>query len=618
MARIAGIFSAWPTPKATHELDEMLGRLRTPATQTRSLASGRAVIGAASPDSVPMPVVTRGPFSVVLDGFIFNAREFAAASVPVAEVFLDLYERHGFQGALERINGDFAVALHDASSGTLWLGRDRLGVKPLYYTDKDGMFAFASQLRGLLNLPGVSRRASRQYVALFAGSHYRTFDNDPEASPFTDIAQLPAGHLLEVRTSGTRRPHRYWYLNEQPEFSGSEQALAEEYRGLLIDAVRLRYEAARSPAFTLSGGMDSSSVLACAVRTSGRKQQAFSSVYEDRTYDESDEIRSMLDHAVAEWHPIKIETPDVYALIDRMVGTHDEPVATATWLSHYLLCEAAAAQGFGALFGGLGGDELNAGEYEHFFFHFADLRRAGNEERLCREVNSWAQHHDHPLYRKNMSVVDDALGRLVNLNVPGMCLADRRRLERYRSALAPGFFDLGGFVPVMDQPFGSYLKNRTYQDIFRETAPCCLRAEDRQTSAFGLDHFDPFFDHRLVEFMFRVPGTMKIRDGVTKILLREAMKDLLPEETRMRIKKTGWNAPAHLWFTDGAALDTLRDLVGSRTFRERGIYNVAAVERIIEEHRSIVVSGELRENHMMFLWQLVNLESWFRVCEVSF
>ena len=617
MARIAGIFSTWPTSKATHELDEMLGRLRTPATQTRSLASGRAVIGAASPDSAPMPVVTRGPFSVVLDGFIFNAREFAAAGVPVAEVFLDLYERHGFQGALERINGDFAVALHDASSGTLWLGRDRLGVKPLYYTDKDGMFAFASQLRGLLGLPGVSRRASRQYVALFAGSHYRTFDNDPEASPFTDIAQLPAGHLLEVRTSGTGRPIRYWSLNEQPEFSGSEQALAEEYRGLLMDAVQLRYEAARSPAFTLSGGMDSSSVLACAVRTSGRKQHAFSSVYEDRTYDESDEIRSMLDHAVTEWHPIKIETPDVYALIDQMVGTHDEPVATATWLSHYLLCEAAAAQGFGALFGGLGGDELNAGEYEHFFFHFADLRRAENEERLCREVNSWAEHHDHPLYRKNMAVVDDALGRLVNLNVPGICLADRCRLERYRGALAPGFFDLGGFVPVMDHPFGSYLKNRTYQDIFRETAPCCLRAEDRQTSAFGLDHFDPFFDHRLVEFMFRVPGTMKIRDGVTKILLREATKGLLPEETRMRIKKTGWNAPAHLWFTDGAALDTLRDLVGSRTFRERGIYNVAAVERIIEEHRSIVVSGELRENHMMFLWQLVNLESWFRVCEVN-
>ncbi len=618
MARIAGIISTWPTSKATHELDEMLERLRTPATQTRSLASGRAVIGATSPDSVPMPVVSRGPFSVVLDGFIFNAREFAAAGVPVAEVFLDLYERHGFQGALERINGDFAVALHDASSGTLWLGRDRFGVKPLYYTDKDGMFAFASQLRGLLGLPGVSRHASRQYVALFAGSHYRTFDNDPEASPFTDIAQLPAGHLLKVRTSDPRCPNRYWSLNEQPEFSGSEQALAEEYRGLLMDAVRLRYEAARSPAFTLSGGMDSSSVLACAVRTSGRKQHAFSSVYEDRTYDESDEIRSMLDHAVAEWHPIKIETPDVYTLIDRMIETHDEPVATATWLSHYLLCEEAAAQGFGALFGGLGGDELNAGEYEHFFFHFADLRRAGNEERLCREVNSWTQHHDHPLYRKNMAVVDDALGRLVNLEMPGICLADRRRLERYRGVLAPGFFDLGGFVPVMDHPFGSYLKNRTYQDIFRETAPCCLRAEDRQTSAFGLDHFDPFFDHRLVEFMFRVPGTMKIRDGVTKILLREAMKGLLPEETRMRIKKTGWNAPAHLWFTDGAALDTLRDLVGSRAFRERGIYNVAAVEHIIEEHRSIVVSGELRENHMMFLWQLVNLESWFRVCKVSF
>lgn len=592
----------------------MLARYSLPGGQGARLACGRAVLGAVA--AGVQSVAARGSLAAVLDGAIYNAREFAAPDRPAVEIFLDLYEHRGFQRALEQINGDFAVALYDAGTDTLWIGRDRFGVKPLYYMDTGGVFTFASQPRGLLGLPGASRRANPRYVGLYAGSHYRTFDNDPETSPFADIAQLPAGCLIEVRSSGSSQPRRYWSLSERPEFSAPEQALAEEYRDLLMDAVRLRYQGAISPAFTLSGGMDSSSVLAGAVRASGRKQHAFSSVYQDRTYDESDEIRSMLDHAVAEWHPIKIETPNVYAVIDRMVAAHDEPVATATWLSHYVLCEEAAARGFGALFGGLGGDELNAGEYEYFFFHFADLRQAGNEERLRHEVNRWAEHHDHPIYRKNFAVVNDALARLVDPEVPGRCLADRRRLERYRTALAPHFFDLGGFVPLMDRPFGSYLKNRTYQDIFRETAPCCLRAEDRQTSAFGLEHFDPFFDHRLVEFMFRVPGTMKIRDGVTKILLREATKGVLPEETRTRIKKTGWNAPAHLWFTQGAALETLRDIVGSRAFRERGIYDVASVERIIDEHCSIVISGQPTENHMMFLWQLVNLESWFRTCDV--
>ena len=166
----------------------------------------------------------------------------------------------------------------------------------------------------------------------------------------------------------------------------------------------------------------------------------------------------------------------------------------------------------------------------------------------------------------------------------------------------------------MDRPFRSYLKNRAFHDIFRETAPCCLRAEDRQTTAFGMQHFDPFFDYRLLEFMFRVPGSLKIRNGVTKILLREATKGLLPEATRTRVKKTGWNAPAHVWFS-GAALDALQDMVQSRVFRERGIYNVPEVMRLIGEHRSIIADPAPRENHMMFLWQLANLELWQRSLE---
>ncbi len=140
---------------------------------------------------------------------------------------------------------------------------------------------------------------------------------------------------------------------------------------------------------------------------------------------------------------------------------------------------------------------------------------------------------------------------------------------------------------------------------------CCLRAEDRQTTAARLDHFDPFLDHRLIELMFRVPGRLKIQGGVTKRLLRTATRGLLPEATRTRIAKTGWNAPAHVWFT-GAGAERLRGLVGSRAFRERGIYHTGEVEKLIDEHEAIVASGEARENHMMFLWQLVNLELWLQ------
>jgi asparagine synthase (glutamine-hydrolysing) len=602
MSRLCGLFAAAPAGR----LPAMLGRLAsTPGWATAQEVLGRAAFGWSGRPAAKLCV--DGPHMAVVDGHFYNGGELGGGSE--AALLITLYRRHGFAEALARINGDFAVALFDEESGSLWLGRDRFGVKPLYYAERSDMFAFASRPRALLALPGMPDTVNRRFVALFAASHYRTFDNAPKESPYAAIAQLPAAHALELR-SGTTRVFPWWRLGELPEFAASEAELAVRYRDLLIDSVRLRLAAAERPAFTLSGGMDSSSVLAAAVEVSGTKQEAYSSVYADKTYDESEEIRSMLDGKVAAWHPVQVaDDIDVFDLVDKMVAAHDEPVATATWLSHYALCRHVAADGVGALFGGLGGDELNAGEYEYFIFHFADLKQAGRDAELCHEIACWARHHDHPIFRKNADVAAARLAELTEPGVAGRVKTDRARLTRYCDALDPSWYDLAGFAPVLDHPFNSALKNRTYQDIFRETAPCCLRAEDRQCAAFGLEHFDPFFDHRLVEFMFRIPGDLKIRDGITKRLLRDAMRGILPEETRTRIKKTGWNAPAHVWFS-GRGLSRLRDLIASRAFRERGVYNVAKVAQLVDEHAAIVASGAPRENHMMFLWQLLNLETW--------
>jgi asparagine synthase (glutamine-hydrolysing) len=548
----------------------------------------------------------------VVDGAVYNRADLGGAESNAA-IVCRLYRRHGFAGALERINGDFAIALYDAATSTLWLGRDRFGFKPLYYTVTPNGFAFASRPAALLALPGVSRDLNRQFVALFAASHYRYFDNQPEQSPYAAVSQLPAGHVLKHR-DGRATVTAYWRLHPDADFERREEDLASEYRDLLLDAVGLRLRAAEKPAFTLSGGMDSSSVLASAVRQLGSRQDAYSVVYDDRAYDESAEIQTMLDAAVSCWHPVAIGTPDVPTIVDRMIAVHDEPVATATWLSHYLLCDHVRNDGFGSLFGGLGGDELNAGEYEYFFFFFADLAATGCDGLLDRETAKWIEYHDHPIFRKSVASMRDGLMRLVDRSRPGVNRPDPRRMFRYAGALDPSYFDLERFEPIMDAPTTSYLKNRTYQDLFRETAPCCLRAEDRQATAAGLDHYLPFLDHRLVEFMFRVPGTMKFRHGVTKHLLRLAMRGMLPDDTRTRVKKTGWNAPAHIWFS-GRGAETLRDIVSSARFRARGIYRPVEVMRIIDEHEAIVCSGRQVENHMMFLWQLLNLELWLRRAE---
>jgi asparagine synthase (glutamine-hydrolysing) len=546
---------------------------------------------------------------IALDGHIY-----APSHDDSCRLIAELYRKDGFKGMLAQLNGDFAIALFDGATQTLWLGRDRFGVKPLYYAHGDWGFAFASQPSSLLRMPFVPRGVNQRYVAIYAASHYRYFDNHMDESPFAGVSQLPPAHFLQVQGGKPNTSQPYWELTDLPDWTDSPQTLAEQYRDLLQQAVSIRFRALQRPAFTLSGGMDSSSVLAMAVRDTAEKQHAFSTVYTDKTYDESEDIQSMLAQTVSEWHAIHVDAPDVFSVVQRMVRVHDEPVATATWLSHFILSEEVARQGFGALFGGLGGDELNAGEYEYFIPFFADLQQGGQAERLDREIGYWSQYHSHPLYPKNKEVVRQSFDHMVDFAHPGHLRPDPRRMRRYEAVLNPDYFHLEDFNPILEHPFGSYLKNRTYQDLTRETIPCCLRAEDRQTTPFGIDHALPFLDHSLVEFMYRVPSVDKYQDGVTKHLLRQAMQGILPEETRTRIKKTGWNAPGHLWFS-GAGKDTVLDMIGSQRFRERGIYDAAEAERLLLEHDQIIQNQELRENHMMFLWQLVNLNLWLDYVE---
>jgi asparagine synthase (glutamine-hydrolysing) len=613
MARITG-FCNWEVgyrESATH-VAKMLASMpgRHPATLGASGVSFGCVGSGGG-------VAESGGRWLALDGRLLNADELKVlvpdALAGDATLMLALCRAIGFEAAMQRADGDIAVAYWDDSEQRLWLGRDRFGVKPMYYARSRDGFGFASTPGPLLSLPGVTRAVDPRYAALIAGSHYRTFDNAPERSPFVDVAQLPAAHCVEIGIKGPRTPRAYWQLKPRaPEFT-DEGRLAERYKELLLAAVDRRVRVADRPAFTLSGGMDSSSVVSCAARIGGKPVAAFSSVYVDPTYDERNEIRDVIDAKLATWHPVEISDDlDIFSIVERLVGVHNEPVATATWLSHDIVCGAASASGHASLFGGLGGDELNAGEYEYFPLFFADLRAAGEEQRLAAEIECWARHHDHPIHRKNPEMARKMMAELTIQGSRGHCRPNFERQHRYQAAVRGDFYDLARFEPVMEHPFPSFLSNRAYQDLTRETTPCCLRAEDRQCAAYGLEHFDPFLDRSVVEFMFSVPGNLKIRDGITKRLLRQAMQDLLPEATGTRIKKTGWNAPAHRWFS-GHGMESLRDLVASRSFRERGIYELNEVERLINEHEALMGMGETSmENHMMFLWQLVNLELWLR------
>lgn len=572
-----------------------------------------AAIGAIRSGQGSIAEITQG--TLVLDGLIYDRDSHRSSlSSPTAndaEILAQLIVIHGITKALSLINGDFAFVWVERASGSLWLARDPMGMRPLFYTDLgEGSWAVSSQPRGLLKLGFVNSTPSRDFLVRYGAMHYRMIDSYPETSPYAHISQVPSATLVGLHVDGQVSRERYWNLLQEPDFESSEIDLAEEYRSLFLDSVRLRLSRHANRAFTLSGGMDSSSVLAASVLLEGETQTAFSTLYQDGTYDERDEIRDMLSGNVSNWHRVLVpDSIDIVGEVDRLVAMHDEPVATATWLSHMLLSDQAAALGFQSLFGGLGGDELNAGEYEYFPFHFADLRHEGRSNELVHEIEAWAGNHDHPIFRKSPDIAIQLIEQLSNQENPGVCLPDLKRMNRYVCVLTQELRSHVEFNPVMETVFTSYLKNRTWQDLSRETLPCCIRAEDRHGYHYGLSPVLPFLDKRLVEFMYRVPGSMKIRDGVTKRLLRQAMKGILPDATRLRVKKSGWNAPAHLWFY-GSGADILRDLVNSQDFVNLNIYDRGAVLDIIDDHERIIEFGLQRENHMMFLWQFLNIMRW--------
>ncbi len=616
MSGLAGFAYPHPAPLAEQTCRRMIDRFgRTAEAADLDWDDQGSWALAAVPDVVGRPGLARAEgMLLALDGAIYNrlqvAADLTAAGVnrPLdsdAELALWSWLTWG-PDCLERFNGDFGLAVIEAGSRRVSLARDRLGVKRLYYVLARGSILFATRIGCLWGHPLADPEVDQRAVYLYAGTHYRYFHSLPERTFFEHVRQVPAGGLLQFTPGqGDAAVKRWWrltLLNDEPP-ADADQAAAG-LREILTDAVKLRLSDQVKLGFTLSSGMDSSSVCALGTGLLGRRQPVFSITYRDQEYDEEAGIRPAADRFADPWHNLPLADPPLLEAVDRMLAFHDEPVCTVTWLSHWYLMRRAYEVGVKVMFSGLGGDECNAGEYEYFLFFFADLKRQGLDQLLEQEIDAWIRLHDSPRYPKNRAVVEDAFGRLMDLDT-GRNLIDRPRYSNYLNFLSENLRQAQDHVPEMANPFQSHLINRCYQDLFFETTPPCLVADGRTAAAFGIETRFPFLDHRVVRYCLSMPVHLKYHQAVTKWPLRRAMADLLPRENLDQTLKVGWNAPAADWLRGGSAVD-LRDLVRSSAFRTRGVYDPAQVDRAVDDH----LAG--RADHMMFLWQLINLELWFR------
>lgn len=556
------------------------------------------------------PMFTRDrDLCITLNGEIYNyvelreelcAKGYEFFSSSDTEVLLNAYREWGTD-CFARFNGMWALAIHDKRKRKIILSRDRYGKKPLYYFKSENEFVFASEIKAILRFPNVPKEPNYEKLFRYLSGNYRHVDIDND-SFYADIFQIPKSSVVELNEDLEMTTETYWRLEENVKFSGdiSDERAIEEFRDLFIDSVKIRLRSDVPVGCMLSGGMDSTSITCVAYNVLKQPIRTFSGITgeEKGIYDESEFIDAVVESTNADHHYIKPDPSDIVKTVNEMLDFHDEPICTVTWYNLYLIARKIREQSITVVLNGHGGDEVVAGYWDYYHYHFFDLLRAGETEELAREQKAWQENHGRDTaelarYREYIPKIESGQ------------LSEMSRFPDYSAIFHEDIVAEYKRNISIAKPFETWLAKRMYSDLMFETVPASLRPEDRNTMAFSIESRSPMLDYRLAEYAFGLPGRLKMRDGVGKWILREAMRGILPEKVRTRKDKTGFVAPADEWFRTVNKED-IQELINDEEMSKLNIFNVERLNEVFAEHCS------REKNHAMFLWQFLNAALWLK------
>ena len=515
-----------------------------------------------------------------------------------------LYEEHGPR-FVERLHGMFAVALWDAPRERLVLARDRVGKKPLLWTQlADGTFAFASELKALLQLPGLRRSVDPEAIDAYLALQYVP----GERTALTGVYRLPPGHLL-VLEGGTVRIERYWRLVPDARAAAgaaaarrSEAEWLERVREEVGAAVRRRLVADVPLGALLSGGIDSSIVVALAAQAAGsRPLRTFTVGFGDARYDEREYARAVAERYGTLHEEIVVE-PDAHALLPRLAWAFDEPLGDEAALPTLLVSELARQRVTVAL-GGDGGDEAFAGYERYVAMQLAQLAPAAAAAAAAaalRLLPTARSERRSPLFRA---------ARLLDVAATPRAERYGRLLEVFPAELRAALFEpgfVGRPVPtheLLGAPAFPGTAGLQALDVETYLAGDLLPKADIASMACSLELRSPFLDDRVLTLGVSLPDSLRGRRG--KEALRRAFAPDLPPQIARRAK-AGFGVPLARWFREELREVTADLLLGERA-RARGQFRPAAVEALVRDH----AAGRADNGHR--LWCLLVLELWQRL-----
>lgn len=555
-----------------------------------------------------------GAIAVTFNGEIYNfatvreeleARGHVFRTHSDTEVILHGWRQWGVE-CVHRFDGMFAFALFDAREQSLWLVRDRLGVKPLYYaTLSDGSLIFASELKGLLVHPLLRKEPDIRAVEDFMGLGYVPDD----ACIVNGVGKLGAGETLLLRRGKPLpRPQRYWDVSFADRTTARQAALEEELAALMRTAVRSRMIADVPLGAFLSGGVDSSSVVALMAEASKRAVKTCTIGFDVAALDETNHAEQVAKRFATD-HRSRVVSPDDYPLIDTLVHHFDEPFADASALPTYRVCELARESVTVALSGD-GADEAFAGYRRHRFQHVEEGLRSLLPQSLRGPLfgglgtiypkADWAPRSlrakatllnlarsGEEGYAASVAVTGEAMRRRLFSPDAHAALQGHRAEDRYVRAMR-------------EAPAREALDRAQYADLKIWLPGDILTKTDRMSMAVSLEAREPLLDHRLVEFAARLPVSMRLRHGQGKYLMKKAMEAYLPGDILYR-PKMGFVTPISDWFR-GALAGEAAAIAGGSALARTGWFDGKAIAKAAADHKSGLA------DHGRLLWQLIMLD----------
>ena len=539
------------------------------------------------------------------------------------EVVLRLYEQYG-AACVEKLNGIFSFAVCDLRSGSrqLFFARDHFGVKPLYYWHNGSKLALASEIKALLEVPGID--AELDPIALH---QYLTFLWVPDpATMFKNIVKLPAGHSATFR-NGELKISKYWDLtfpSAAASFSKSEQELADEIQARFQQSVTAQMVSDVPIGAFLSAGLDSSSIVAMMSRATKQPVRTYTVTFPSKyrvgesTLDDP-EVPSRLARQLGCDNEQIVVEPDVVDLLPRLTWHMDEPTADPAIIAAYLVCREARKQAT-VMLSGVGGDELFAGYRKHVAHYWAQAyqktpgpirtmaesaisalpsmrgSRLKGTVRLAKKMARGASLSPADQFIQNCTYLDDGQKSALYADQMREAVSGSDAAMQHRVA----------FERVRDADF---LNQMLYVDTKIFMVSLNLTYNDKMSMASSVEVRVPFLDRELAEFVaWNVPPAMKLNGRLqptTKYIFRKAMKNFLPEEV-LKQPKAGFAAPIDYWLANDlkAMVD---DVLSESSVRARGLFQPSVVRRYVDEHRA----GS--QDWSMQIWQFLTLELWMQV-----